>query len=119
MRRLDDGPIAAAMPLLFSRIELLETRIAPATFVWDGSVSTDWFNPLNWNPDGVPGAADSARLDINVTINLSTSTSVGAFQQSAGNFTSIGPAGVTLTVLQAFDWSGGTAVSYTHLRAHE
>src|SRR4030095_3957178 len=96
------------MSSLFSRIEYLETRIAPATFVWDGSVSSDWFTPANWTPDGVPGAGDTASLDTDKTINLSTSTSVGIFQQSAGNFTFIGPAAVRLTVLQAFDWSGGS-----------
>src|SRR4030095_5524169 len=96
------------MSSLFSRIEHLETRIAPATFVWDGSVSTDWFTPANWTPDGVPGTNDAASLDTNRTINLSTSTSVCGLPQSAGNFTSIGPAGVTLPVLQAFDWSGGS-----------
>ena len=79
-------------------------------FVWDGgdpSDSTDWFRPLNWDRDnGVPGANDTAILNINSTINLPSSTSVGVFRQSDGTFTS--PTGVTFTVLNSFDWSGGT-----------
>jgi hypothetical protein len=91
---------------LFSRIEPLETRIAPATFVWDGSRSSDWFDPVNWTPDGVPGAADTATLDIASTVSLSSAVSVGIFRQSAGILTSA--PGVALTVLQSLDWSGGT-----------
>ena len=75
-------------------------------YVWDNSAgSGDWFNPLNWNLDnGVPGAADTAILNIASTINLLPSTSVGTFQQSAGT---LGGAG-TLTVLTSFGWSGGS-----------
>ena len=28
----------------------------PTTFTWVGSISTDWNNPGNWNPKGVPTA---------------------------------------------------------------
>ncbi|MEQ1861587.1 MAG: hypothetical protein ABMA13_16825, partial [Chthoniobacteraceae bacterium] len=78
------------------------------TFIWDNSAANgDWFNPLNWNLDsGVPGAMDTAILNIVSTINLTADASVGTFQQSAGTFTS--PTGVTFTVLSAFDWSQGT-----------
>ena len=48
-----------------------------------------WFNPLNWQLDsGFPGAADSAILGINATIDLSASdATVASFQQSTGTLT--------------------------------
>ncbi|MES2569230.1 MAG: hypothetical protein V4710_04145, partial [Verrucomicrobiota bacterium] len=32
-------------------------------YVWNGSVSDDWFTPENWTPNGIPGAADNASID--------------------------------------------------------
>src|SRR5437868_6319953 len=42
------------MPL----IERLETRLAPATFIWTGAsqASRNWSDPNNWTTGGVPGA---------------------------------------------------------------
>ena len=60
----------------------------------------------NWAPDGTPAAADSAILNINQTINLTSFTQVGFFQQTNGTLTSL--PGVTFTVLHDFLWSGGT-----------
>ena len=89
----------------FSRIEPLEARIAPASFVWDGSVSNDWFTAANWSPDGVPGAADTAVLNnSSLTINLPSPAAVAMFQESAGTLTGPG----TLDVLTSLDWGGGT-----------
>src|SRR6476619_4296902 len=95
------------MPFLrFPRIELLESRIAPATFMWVGAAGDgNWFTSRNWTPNGVPAANDTAILDINSTIDLPSDTSVAAFHQSDGVFRSAG--GVTLTTLQSFDWTGG------------
>ena len=90
----------------FPRIELLEARIAPATLMWNGSAGDgNWFTAQNWDLNVVPGASDTAILDINSTIDLPSDTSVGAFRQSDGVFRS--PGGVTLTALQSFDWTGG------------
>ena len=90
-------------------VTLVAPPLGPQTFIWDagGGADTSWFNPLNWNFDnGVPGADDTAILNIASTINLPTSTSVGTFQQSTGTFTS--PAGVVFTILDSFVWTGGT-----------
>ena len=37
------------------------TQVATATenMTWNGSVSTDWLNPCNWTPNGVPGAGNT------------------------------------------------------------
>lgn len=82
--------------------------VAGNTFVWDagaGAADMSWFTPANWNPDGVPGASDTATLNIKAPINLPRDTSVAIFNQSDGVFTS--PGGVTFTVLNNFNWTGG------------
>ena len=56
-----------------------------ATFTWNGSVSTDWFNKTNWTPAGVPASTD--------TINFASGTIV------LSNL---------VTISGSFNWSGGT-----------
>jgi hypothetical protein len=84
--------------------ELLESRIAPASLTWNGSVSDDWFVPENWTPNGVPGANDTATLGIASTINLTTPATVGSFTQTAGTLTG----SAILSISSTFIWSGGT-----------
>ena len=76
-----------------------------ATFIWDGSSSSDWFTGANWDLGMVPTAGDTAILNIASTINLPSNASVGTFQQSAGTFVS--PLGTTFTVNTNFTWTGG------------
>ncbi len=79
---------------------------AGQTFVWDNSTGNgNWFDPLNWDRDsGVPGVNDTAVLSLNLVITLPSDTSVGSFQQSTGTLSGTG----TLTILNSFDWSGGS-----------
>ncbi len=58
---------------------------AAATFTWNGSASTDWFNANNWVPGGVPGSNDTANF-------------------SSGTITLTAP----VTFSGRFNWSGGT-----------
>ena len=84
---------------------LVIASTASATYVWDGEASNDWFNPINWNLNsGVPGPSDTAILNINATITPSGAVTVGTFQQAAGSISG----NPSVTVLNAFDWSGGT-----------
>ena len=57
-------------------LELLEERLAPSTVVWTGNGDgTNWNNPANWSPQGVPG--NTADVTINVSgavVNYSTGT---------------------------------------------
>jgi hypothetical protein len=39
----------------------LDFASAQATRMWTGAVSTDWFNPTNWSPNGVPAGNDTVR----------------------------------------------------------
>src|SRR5208337_3808462 len=51
---------------------------------WTGSVSTDWFNPNNWSPTGVPATNDIINFT-NGTISLSAPVIVsGQFNWSGG-----------------------------------
>jgi hypothetical protein len=80
------------------------------TFTWDAGAAadTDWFNPLNWSPDGVPGPGDTAILGIAATATLGTDQTVATFQQSAGILDAAG----TLTTTAGFAWSGGTQAGF-------
>src|SRR6185369_10397580 len=63
----------------------IRTAEAQATKTWNGSVNTDWFNPTNWTPAGVPAAID--------TVNF-----------NSGTISFIAP----VTISGQFNWSGGT-----------
>lgn len=42
--------------------------VAQATVTWDGDVSTDWNEPLNWDTDAVPTASEIAVFSSNLTV---------------------------------------------------
>jgi hypothetical protein len=73
------------------------------SYVWNGSVSSDWFTPQNWTPNGIPGAGDTATLDTVSTINASAPITVATFTQSAGVFND----SATFDVSNGFVWNGG------------
>ena len=76
---------------------------AALSYVWNGSVSSDWFTPQNWTPNGIPGAGDSATLDTVSTINASAPITVATFTQSAGVFND----SAAFDVTNGFVWNGG------------
>jgi hypothetical protein len=73
-------------------------------FVWIGSASSDWFNPTNWAPAGVPGALDDATIANNSTVSLSHNTTVNNITFASGTLSGPG----TLTVTNTFNWASGT-----------
>ncbi len=74
------------------------------SFSWDGGAGdTNWFNPMNWNPDFVPTANDNAALTINAVINLPSNASVASYSQTTGSLGGLGD----LTVTGFFNWNGG------------
>ena len=61
---------------LSSVLSLLST-VSAAVVTWDGGGGdTSWHTANNWNPDGVPGAADDVTINIgaNPTITHTTGT---------------------------------------------
>lgn len=51
--------------ILFVLVLVLTGRAPAATYLWDnGGEGTLWNVPENWDPDGVPSAADTARINL-------------------------------------------------------
>ncbi|OQX77481.1 MAG: hypothetical protein B6D61_07140, partial [Bacteroidetes bacterium 4484_249] len=38
-------------------------------YTWTGAVSTDWGNPANWDPVGLPTSVDDVSIESNVPNN--------------------------------------------------
>src|ERR1035441_8376077 len=74
-----------------------------ATFTWTGAISTDWFNTNNWNPNGVPGGADTAIISSGTAL-VGSATNVGTVNLSGGAIN----ASAGLIVSNAFNWTGGS-----------
>ena len=74
---------------MLATLVILSVRTADAqvTKNWNGTVSTDWYNPTNWLPTGVPAANDIVNFN-------------------SGTITLTAP----VTVSGQFNWSGGTLV---------
>src|SRR5262245_31819255 len=101
-------------PLL---VEGLESRIAPATFNWDGGGDgTTWTDARNWDSPGnnlLPGAADDAVINAAAGISIVHSsgtdslrslTSQNAILLSGGSLT----IGAASTINNTFTLTGGT-----------
>ncbi len=89
--------------------------VAHATnYSWNGAISTEWGNPSNWTPAGVPGTLD------NVTIN-SAATNQPVWEENPGiqNLTltngTLNMAGFTMTVTGTCLFNGGTVTNGTLL----
>src|SRR5205823_8433383 len=68
-RRKGQHPVRPAFEWLERRCLLSVT--------WDGGGgNSDWNNPLNWNPDTVPGPQDTAVIDLDGTFTVDLSTDV-------------------------------------------
>jgi len=116
-------------------LEPLERRILLAVVAWDGGPSgtgTDWHDPVNWDGDSLPGAADDVQIGTEfaaVTIasasdaSINSLTSEAAIGISDGTFSIAGAsainnavtfsngtlvAGGALTVTGPVTWTGGT-----------
>ncbi|MBL7777626.1 MAG: proprotein convertase P-domain-containing protein, partial [Chitinophagales bacterium] len=85
--------------------------VQPCSYVWNGTVSQDWFTPGNWTPSGVPNSCAS-----DVTIpTLPTGNQfpiINGTDASVGNITVDNDASITITANRVLnvcgDWSGGT-----------
>src|SRR6185503_9771143 len=70
--------------LLASAISLAVGSLHAATFTWNGSVSSDWFNGNNWTPVGPPATNDTITVNSG-TINLSAPVLIaGQFNWNGG-----------------------------------
>src|SRR5437016_5300279 len=74
MRRPPTPPPASRRARRYSfkpTLEILEDRLVPSTFTWDGEAGDGaWFSAGNWSPDAVPGPSDDAVIwDSNFHVN--------------------------------------------------
>ncbi|HWY78290.1 MAG TPA: hypothetical protein VN281_21925 [Verrucomicrobiae bacterium] len=73
----------AALAFIFGAVH----ASAQTTRTWNGSISSDWFNPTNWIPAGVPATNDIVNVT-NGTVNLTAPVTIaGQLNWSAGTFT--------------------------------
>lgn len=90
--------------LLFP-VFLLAGSTRAADFTWSGAVSSDWSNPANWSPAGVPGPGDRVTYPSGKpTLNLNGDRTIASFTQAGGVLT--GPGQLMVTV--SATWSGGS-----------
>ena len=86
-------------------VAIISSALASAAFaeekLWVGSVSTDWFEPGNWSPPGVPNAADTVLVYSNV-VTLSSDVVIDGLAFTRGRIEGAG----NLTVTNC-SWSGG------------
>src|ERR1017187_2896942 len=67
--------VASAAALLF----VASFSVGAATINWTNTTSGGWNAPTNWNPNGVPGANDTAIItNAGVTVSLNGATTAGA-----------------------------------------
>lgn len=71
------------------------------TYTWFGGTG-EWGNASNWSPNGVPGAADTAVINLG-TVTLNGNATVGGLKLNNGVF----GGGGTLTALGRVYWSNG------------
>ncbi|MER0439957.1 choice-of-anchor D domain-containing protein, partial [Emticicia sp. W12TSBA100-4] len=69
------------------------TQVATATetMTWNGSVSTDWSNPCNWTPNGVPTATNPVWI-VGVGMNVVIGSATTAYAKTltmSGNIASV------------------------------
>jgi hypothetical protein len=69
------------LTLCTTALFMLSTATNAASYVWNGSVSTEWGNPLNWTPNGMPDLGDD--------VVISNQTNNPIFEEISGlnNFT--------------------------------
>src|SRR5437879_13764928 len=79
------------------------TSAQSATFTWTGSASTDWFDPGNWSPNGVPGSTDTAVISSGAP-QVGIATNVGTVNLSGGTLTGRG----AITITGSLNWCGET-----------
>jgi hypothetical protein len=77
--------------------------LAQATISWTNTAGGNWSDAVNWSPNQVPGAADTALITTsgNYTIALDTSPTVNTLNWSSGGLSG------SITVTGTANWTGG------------
>jgi hypothetical protein len=92
-------------------MEPLEARLLLANVGWDGGGDGEtWTDPLNWDTDALPGAADAVRIDLstNLTITLGSDATIQSLDIGSaltGSQTLV-VAGSTLSIVESAEVTG-------------
>jgi hypothetical protein len=85
-----------------------------ATKTWIGNVNSNWSNPFNWQPSGVPATSDDVVFNgalSNQSCNLPTTTivkSISLLPSYLGSLNGVNSPSAILTVQQLFSIEGGS-----------
>jgi hypothetical protein len=101
------GAIALLLALSWFLSAVHPPAALAASKTWTGAISTDWNNPDNWNPVGVPASGDDILIPAATSrhVSLATNATVQNLTVESGKNLTI-QSGVALTV-------DGTAVAVT------
>ncbi len=73
--------------LLITLYVLLSASFILQAQTWNGTVSSNWNDPLNWTPNAVPGSGSSVTINAAPNVpKLQGSTSIGLMNMTGGSF---------------------------------
>ncbi|MBS1797508.1 MAG: carboxypeptidase regulatory-like domain-containing protein [Acidobacteria bacterium] len=78
--------------------------------IWTGAVSTDWNDPANWSPNGVPTASDSVVIP---ATGVTSEPSIVNPDVTVANLTVVSPRVLTVTAGRTLNVSGTTLINGT------
>ena len=87
---------------MFMLVTLATVTISQTKYTWNGS-SGSWQTASNWNPNGVPGAADTAVVNSG-TVTTDMAVTVAGLLQNSGTINGTGD----ITITTKYIWESGT-----------
>src|ERR1700722_16624594 len=78
---------AVSVLLLCAVTLIVQPAFAQTTWTWTGDDGADWFDPLNWSPNGTPGSNDTVNVGGNSIYLSSPVTIAGELNWSGGVLT--------------------------------
>ncbi|MFO7742596.1 MAG: S8 family serine peptidase [Anaerolineae bacterium] len=103
-RAVDMGPAGMDTISGHGRLYLGDPPAPPAGKTWNGSIDTDWHNPANWTPNGVPTSEDD------VTIPAVPNAPIISADDAAVNSLTVDAGGI-LDLTTRILWVEGTLIS--------
>ncbi|MGA2558007.1 MAG: Ig-like domain-containing protein, partial [Verrucomicrobiota bacterium] len=105
------GAVATSAPV---NVTVYSNQAQTTNYTWTGAVSSDWFTPGNWSPNGVPGVLDNVTIANGGTVNVGGSATVNNINFNSGTLQGPG----LLSATNAFNWTGGTVAGLLTIPAN-
>ena len=102
------------LTIVFAVCLIVATAVGQTTKTWRGYVNSNWSEPGNWSPSGVPGPSDSVIISQFAprNPNLDIDDSCAYARIEWGRTLNFSSAGKTLAVLGDFEIYGGGSASF-------